>query len=96
MKQPNLPSDKKATPIWVLISAIPLQIGSIIAMLWILSSTNRNKAYSLLFPIPIIGPIISYVLMESKDRYISSMSGWIFVGQVLSAIIFELISIFGY
>lgn len=62
-------------------------------MVWILSSNNKNKAYSLLYIVPIIGPIIAYVFMESKDKYISTMAEWVFVGQVLSYIILVVLSI---
>ncbi|EET90390.1 MAG: hypothetical protein LVQ97_03385 [Candidatus Micrarchaeales archaeon] len=89
MGVPHISSASKSSPIWILVSAIPLQIGSIAAMLYVLSSGNKNKAYSLLFLIPIIGPIIAYVLTEQKDRYISSMAGWVFLGQILGYIILD-------
>ncbi|ASI13623.1 multipass membrane protein [Candidatus Mancarchaeum acidiphilum] len=91
MKQRDLPSNRKASFIWILVSAIPFDIGSVIAILWVLSSTNKNKAYSLLYLIPVIGPIISYVLTESKDEYLSSMAGWVFLGQILGGIILEVL-----
>ncbi|MCL5680269.1 MAG: hypothetical protein M1465_02940 [Candidatus Marsarchaeota archaeon] len=90
MGLPHLPSASKANPAWIFISAIPLQIGSIASMLYVLSSDNKNKAYSLLFLIPVIGPIISYVLTEQKDKYISTMAGWVFLGQILSYVILDL------
>jgi hypothetical protein len=87
----HLPSNSKASPIWMLVSAIPLQIGSIASMLYVLSSDNKNKAYSLLFLIPTIGPVVAYVLTESKDKYVSSMAGWVFVGQILSYIVLDIL-----
>ncbi len=60
-------------------------------MLYILSSDNKNKAYSLLLLIPIIGPIIAYVLMESGDKYVATMAGWVFIGQILSYVILEVL-----
>ncbi len=86
----HISSTSKATPLWIFVSAIPL-IGGVISMLYILSSDNKNKAYSLLFLIPVIGPIISYVLMEQKDKYISTMAGWVFLGQVIGYIILNLL-----
>ncbi len=89
MGVPRLSSTSKSSPVWILISAVPPLIGTIAAVLYVLSSDNKNKAYSLLFLIPIIGPIIAYVLMEQKDRYISSMAGWVFLGQILGYIILD-------
>ncbi len=89
MKLPHLSSTSKSSQIWIIISAIPIQIGSIISMLYVLSSDNKNKAFALLFLIPIIGPIIAYVLTEQKDKYISSMAGWVFIGQILSYILLD-------
>lgn len=89
----HLPKGMKSSPIWILISAIPFQIGSIVAMLYVLSSDNENKGYSLLFLIPILGPIISYVLTEGKDKYISTLSGWVFVGQIISYILLDIVII---
>ena len=91
MKLPHLSSKSKSSPIWILISAIPIQIGSIISMLYVLSSDNKNKAYTLLFLIPTIGPIIAYVLTEQNDKYISSMAGWVFIGQILSYILLDVL-----
>ena len=87
----SLPSASKANPIWILISAIPLQIGSIASMLYIVSSNNKDKAYSLLFLIPVIGPMIAYVLTESRNRYIATMAGWVFIGQILSYVILDVL-----
>ncbi|MGC8694732.1 MAG: hypothetical protein ACP5RI_03910 [Candidatus Micrarchaeia archaeon] len=87
----HIPNEIKASPIWILISSVPYQIGSIIAMLYVLSSDNENKAYSLLFLLPIIGPIISYVITENKDRYVSTLSGWVFVGQIISYILIDIL-----
>ena len=84
-------SHSRASLVWIFVSAIPLQIGSIAAMLYVLSSINDNKAYSLLFLIPFMGPIVAYVLTSTKDEYISSMAGWIFLGQILSSIILEIL-----
>lgn len=69
-------------------SAIPLMVGTIVVLLYILSSNNKNKAYALLYLIPILGPIIAYVLTESKDKYISTMASWVFAGQILSGVIY--------
>ena len=91
MRLSHIPSNIKSSPIWILISSVPYQIGSIIAMLYVLSSDNENKIYSLLFLIPIIGPIISYVLTENKDRYISTLSGWVFAGQIISYILLDIL-----
>lgn len=93
MKPADLQNNKKPGPIWIIISAIPLQIGSIIAMLWILSSDNKNKAYALLYLIPFIGPIIAYVLMGKKDKYVSTMAEWVFVGQILGYVVWYLLFI---
>ncbi|MEM3883372.1 MAG: hypothetical protein QXT94_00350 [Methanothrix sp.] len=87
----SLPATSKANPIWILISAIPLQIGSIASMLYIVSSDNKDKAYSLLFLIPVLGPIIAYVLTESRDRYIATMAGWVFIGQILGYVILDVL-----
>ena len=94
MGLPHLPSTSRATPVWILISSVPLQIGSIASVLYVLSSDNKNKEYTLLFLIPTIGPIIAYVLTEQKDKYISSMAGWVFVGQILGYIILDLLLAF--
>lgn len=83
-----------ANPAWVAISAIPLMIGTVVAVLHTLTLKNENKAYSLLLLIPFIGPIITYVLMSSKDRYLSTLAEWVFVGQILGAVIFTLIANF--
>ncbi len=87
----HLPKNSKSSPIWALISAIPFQIGSIVAMIYVVSSDNEDKAYSLLFLIPIIGPIISYVLTESKDKYTSTLAEWVFVGQIISYILLDVL-----
>jgi len=87
MSMQRVDSHSNASPIWIFVSAIPLQIGSIVATLYVLSSSNDNKAYSLLFLIPGIGPIVAYVLTSKKDAYISSMASWVFLGQILSYII---------
>jgi len=68
-------------------------VGAIIGMLYVLSSNNKDKAYTLLFLIPILGPIIAYVLTSSKDKYISTMAEWFFVGQLTWIIIAVLIRI---
>ncbi len=75
----------KANPLWILISAIPL--GSVISMLYVLSSRRNNKEYSLFFLIPVIGPLIAYVMMESKDTYLASMAEWVFIGEIIDTII---------
>lgn len=87
MDLPDLTSNKKSSPMWAIVSVIPLLIGTTIVVLYILSSNNKNKAYSLLYLIPGIGPIVAYVLTESRDKYVSTMAGWVFVGQILSYVI---------
>jgi hypothetical protein len=87
----HLPRNVKSSPVWILISAIPFQIGSIAAMLYVISSDNEDKAFSLLFLIPIIGPIISYVLAEGKDKYLSTLSGWVFIGQIISYFLMKIL-----
>ncbi len=87
----HLPGNVKSSPVWILISAIPFQIGSIVAMLYVISSDNEDKVYSLLFLIPIIGPIISYVLAEGKDKYLSTLSGWVFIGQIISYFLMKIL-----
>lgn len=89
MKWPHLPSDSKSSLLWTFVASIPLQIGSAIIVLYILSSDNRNKAYSLLFLIPVIGPIIAYVFTEHSDKHLSTMAGWVFLGQIISLFVLE-------
>ncbi len=92
---PHLITTQRANPVWVLISAVPLQIGSVASIVYVLSSDSKNKAYSLLFLIPIVGPIITHVLMIQKDRYLSSMAEWIFIGQIAGYIILKVLLILG-
>ena len=77
------PSDSKASPLWIIVAAIPW-LGGVVSMLYVISSDNKNKAYSLLFIIPVIGAIVAYVLTSSKDKYVSTMAEWVFIGQLIA------------
>jgi len=43
----------------------------------------------LLFLIPVIEPIIAYVFTEHSDKYLSTMAGWVFLGQIINLFVLK-------
>ncbi len=74
--------NRKSSPLWVLIAAVPLA-GAVSAIAYTAYLNARNRWFTLLFLVPILGPIIAYIITSSNDRYVSSMAEWFFLGTIL-------------
>lgn len=79
-------ASRKSSPLWVPVAAVPLA-GAVAAIAYAFHRNARHRWYTLLFLVPILGPLLAYVFTSSSDRYISSMAEWFFAGYVVMVLV---------
>ncbi len=75
-------TSKKASKIWILLGLIG--VGQLIALIYSLVSKNdKDRVFGVLFILGWLGDLIIYFVEKDKDKYLSSMALYLFIGEVL-------------
>ncbi len=75
-------TSKKASAAWILLGIIG--IGQFIALIYSLVSKNdKDRVFGVLFILGWLGDLIIYFVEKDKDKYLSSMALYLFIGEVL-------------
>ena len=75
-------TSKKASKIWIFLGLIG--IGQLIALIYSLVSKNdKDRVFGVLFILGWLGDLIIYFVEKDKDKYLSSMALYLFIGEVL-------------
>jgi len=77
---------KNASKIWILLGFIG--IGQLIALIYsLVSKDDKDRILGVLFILGWLGDIIIYFIEKDKDKYISSMALYLFIGELILFII---------
>ncbi len=86
-------TSKKASKIWILLGLIG--IGQLIALIYsLVSKKDKDRFFGILFILGWLGDLIIYFVEKDRDKYLSSMALYLFIGEiailVVSVLIFSL------
>ncbi len=82
-------TSKKASKIWILLGFIG--IGQLIALIYSLVNKNdKDRVIGVLFILGWLGDLIIYFLEKDKDKYLSSMALYLFIGEIILTVIYFL------
>jgi hypothetical protein len=79
-------SKKASAAAWIFLGFIG--VGQLIALIYSLVSKNdKDRVFGVLFILGWLGDLIIYVVQKDKDKYLSSMALYLFIGSVLLFVI---------
>ncbi|MCL4400513.1 MAG: hypothetical protein M1348_03645 [Candidatus Parvarchaeota archaeon] len=78
-------STGKASTLWY-IAGLLGSVGYIVGLVYVMLTNNKNKLWSLLYFLGIIGSVIIYIMFRKKDKKFADMSIKLLTGSLITSV----------
>ncbi len=77
---------QEASKIWILLGFIG--IGQLVALIYsLVSKDDKDRIFGVLFILGWLGDLILYFIEKDKDKYLSSMALYLFIGEIIMFVV---------
>ena len=76
---------------WWYLAGVAGSLGSLIAIIYVLTSKSKMRVFSLLFLIGILGPAVVYFVTNDQNNKLADLSKKLLLGNILILVIFIII-----